>query len=407
MIVGAGHAGVQAAVSLRQFRYKGSIALLSDEDEWPYERPPLSKEYLAGVKSKDDCLLKRSDYWAEKEITLLRGTRVDRVEPDAHTIVTEGGEILLYGSLIWSAGGAARRLSCEGNDLAGVHTVRTQSDVDLMRMELRGVDAVTVIGGGYIGLETAAVLRKLEKRVTLLEVQDRLLARVAGEALSRFYEAEHRQHGVEIRLGVTVTCIEGRAGRVTGARLDDGTCLASDMIIVGIGIVPAVQPLLKAGARGRNGVSVDRRCRTSLLDVYAIGDCAACANAFALGLEIRVESVQNAVDQAIVAAKSIVGEDATYNAVPWFWSNQYDLKLQTVGLSIGHDKWIVRGDPASRSFSVIYLRASRVIALDCINAVRDYVQGRLLVAGGLTIDPIDLADTSRTLKSMATACADA
>ncbi len=407
VIVGAGHAGVQAAVALRQFGYEGSVALVSDEEHWPYERPSLSKEYLSGHKSADALAFKQIGYWTEKAITLLRGTRVDSVEADSHAIALRGGATLSYGTLIWSAGGAARRLSCEGGSLGGVHTVRTLSDVDLMRRDLDGTETVTVIGGGYIGLETAAVLRGLGKRVTLLEAQDRVLARVAGEAISRFYEAEHRRRGVDIRLGVNVACIEGYAGRASGVRLDDGTCLASDMVIVGIGIVPAVQPLLRAGARGSNGVSVDRHCRTSLTDVYAIGDCAAHANGFAAGQEVRVESVQNAVDQAVVAAKSIVGDAVAYDAIPWFWSNQYDLKLQTIGLSNGHDHWVVRGDPDSRSFSVVYLRDGRVVALDCVNAVKDYVQGKSLVAQGLAIDPVDLMDTSRTLKSMATARADA
>ena len=393
---------MQAAVALRQFGYEGSIALVSDEEHWPYERPSLSKEYLSGLKSADALAFKQIGYWAEKAITLLRGTRVDRVEADTHAIALRGGAVLRYGTLIWSAGGAARRLSCEGGCLSGVHTVRTLSDVDFMRRELHDAERVTVIGGGYIGLETAAVLRGLGKSVTLLEAQDRVLARVAGETLSRFYEAEHRRQGVDIRLGVGVACIEGHAGRASGVRLDDGTCVASDMVIVGIGIIPAVQPLLDAGARGCNGVSVDGHCRTSLADVYAIGDCAAHANAFARGQEVRVESVQNAVDQAVVAAKSIVGDATAYDAVPWFWSNQYDLKLQTIGLSNGHDHWVVRGDLDSRSFSVVYLRDGRVVALDCVNAVKDYVQGKYLVAEGLAISPSDLMDTSRTLKSIAT-----
>ena len=258
-----------------------------------------------------------------------------------------------------------------------------------------------VIGGGYIGLEAAAVLTKLGKRVVLLEALDRVLARVAGEALSRFYEAEHRAHGVDLRLGAKVERLEGAEGGVNGVRLADGAWIPGQMVVVGIGIEPAVGPLLAAGAEGGNGVAVDAWCRTSLPGVFAIGDCALHANRYANGAQIRLESVQNANDQAAVAATVIrAGEGAPYDAVPWFWSDQYDLKLQTVGLSIGHDRAVLRGDPASRSFSVIYLREGRVVALDCVNAVKDYVQGRKLVVDGARIAPEELADAAVPLKEM-------
>ena len=262
---------------------------------------------------------------------------------------------------------------------------------------------MAVVGGGYIGLEAAAVLSQLGKLVTVVEMQDRVLARVAGEPVSRFYEAEHRARGVRILLGTSVDCLEERAGRVSGVRLGDGTVLPADMVVAGIGIVPAVQPLLDAGAVGGNGVEVDSCCRTSLPGIYAIGDCAAHRNRFADGGCIRVESVQNAVDQALTAAKAITGTPAPYDALPWFWSNQYDLRLQTVGLSNGHDAVVVRGEPATRSFSVIYLRRDAVIALDCVNATRDYVQGKALVAGAAIVSPAQLADTTLPLKSLAPA----
>jgi 3-phenylpropionate/trans-cinnamate dioxygenase ferredoxin reductase component len=229
-----------------------------------------------------------------------------------------------------------------------------------------------------------------------------VLARVAGEPLSRFYEAEHRAHGVDVRLGVSVTAIEGDT-HATGVRLADGEVIPADLVIVGIGIVPAVEPLIAAGAEGGNGVLVDDHCRTSLPDVYAVGDCAFHSNSFCSGVRLRLESVQNANDQATVVAKDICGDPQPYHAVPWFWSNQYDLKLQTVGLSTGHDDAIVRGDPANRSFSVIYLKEGKVVALDCVNAVKDYVQGRALVLGGAIIDPMKLADTSTPLKELVSA----
>ncbi|MES2420582.1 MAG: FAD-dependent oxidoreductase [Pseudomonadota bacterium] len=401
LIAGAGHGGAQAAVALRQAKFEGSIALLGDEPEFPYERPPLSKEYLSGEKSFARILIRQPNFWDERRVAMLLGQRVVRVDADAHRVDLTDGSTIFYGKLIWATGGAARRLNCVGHDLAGVHSVRTRADVDRMLGELDTTRNVVVIGGGYIGLEAAAVLaKKFDKQVTVLEMLDRVLARVAGEPLSRFYEAEHRAHGVEVRLDARVDCILGD-GRVAGVRMADGEILPADMVIVGIGIVPAVEPLLAAGATGSNGVAVDPYCRTSLPDIYAIGDCALHANAFADHAMIRLESVQNANDQANVAVKHILGIDEPYHAVPWFWSNQYDLRLQTVGLSIGFDETILRGDPANRSFSIIYLKNGRVVALDCVNATKDYVQGKALVTGRLAPDRARLADTQIPLKTIA------
>ncbi len=400
VIVGAGHGGAQAAITLRQNKFEGTIALIGDEPEHPYERPPLSKEYLAREKPFERILIRPKTFWGERNITMLLGRRVVTVDPAAHEVTTADGDRIGYGRLIWATGGAPRRLSCQGHDLAGVHTVRTRADADRMMRELDGVIRTVVIGGGYIGLEAAAVLAKFGKQVILLESLDRVLARVAGEELSRFYEGEHRAHGVEVRLGAKVDQIEGADGKVTGVRLDDGELLECQMVIVGIGIVPAVDPLLAAGADGGNGVAVDAQCRTSLPDIFAIGDCALHINGFAEGAMIRVESVQNANDQATVVAKTITGVDVRYDAVPWFWSNQYDLRLQTVGLSTGYDTVIRRGDPANRSFSLVYLKAGRVIALDCVNATKDYVQGRALVTGRSMADPARLADASLPLKEV-------
>lgn len=400
LIVGAGHAGAQAAVALRQRKFAGTIALLGDERELPYERPPLSKDYLSGEKAFERIMIRPATFWDEREIAMLPGRRVDRVDPAAGTVTLTDGATIGYGSLIWATGGSPRRLTCSGHSLTGVHAVRNRADVDRMIDELPQVSRVVVIGGGYIGLEAAAVLTKLGKHVTVLEAQDRVLARVAGEPLSRFFEAEHRAHGVDIRLGAQVSCIEERDGTAIGVRLADDSVLPCEMVIVGIGIEPAVAPLLAAGAAGGNGVLVDDQCRTTLPDVYAIGDCAAHANGFADGAVIRLESVQNANDQATTVAKLLTGAPEPYSAVPWFWSNQYDLKLQTVGLSTGYDAAVLRGDPATRSFSLVYLKAGRVIALDCVNMTRDYVQGRALVVGGVVADPAALADTDRPLKSL-------
>jgi len=399
LIVGAGHGGAQAAIALRQGKFAGSIAVIGDEPELPYERPPLSKEYLAGEKSFDRILIRQPAFWDEREVTMLPGRRVVAVDPVAHRVTTDDGAGIGYGKLIWATGGQARRLSCDGHDLTGVHTVRTRADADRMIAELPEVTNAVVIGGGFIGLEAAAVLAKFGKQVTLLEALDRVMARVAGPDLSNFYQQEHRAHGVDVRLGVAVTALEGD-DKVTGVRLADGKVVPADLVVVGIGIVPAVEPLIAAGAEGGNGVRVDAQCRTSLPDIFAIGDCALHANRFADGAAVRLESVQNATDQATVAAKTILGEEVAYEATPWFWSNQYDLKLQTIGLSIGYDQAVVRGDPATRSFSVVHLKQGKVIALDCVNATRDYVQGRKLVEAGAVIDAARLADVSVPLKEL-------
>jgi 3-phenylpropionate/trans-cinnamate dioxygenase ferredoxin reductase subunit len=400
LIVGAGHGGAQAAIALRQAKFEGAIAIVGDEPEVPYERPPLSKDYLAGDKAFERILIRPVAFWGERNVAMLLGRRVVSVDPDAHVVTTDDGATIGYTHLIWATGGAPRRLLCAGSDVKGVHTVRTRADADRMMTEMPDVTRAVVIGGGYIGLEAAAVLAKFGKQVVVLEALDRVLARVAGEPLSRFYEAEHRAHGVDIRLGAQVDCIEEQDGRATGVRLHDGEILPCEMVIVGIGIIPAVEPLIAAGAGGGNGVAVDSHCRTSLADIFAIGDCASHTNAFADGATIRLESVQNANDQANVVAKAIIGTPVHYHAVPWFWSNQYDLRLQTVGLSIGFDEAIVRGDMNSRSFSVVYLKDGRVIALDCVNAVKDYVQGRALVLDGARPDKDRLADASIPLKQV-------
>ncbi|SBV31935.1 Ferredoxin--NAD(P)(+) reductase fdr [uncultured Sphingopyxis sp.] len=399
VIVGAGHGGAQVAVMLRTQKFSGSIAIIGDEPELPYERPPLSKEYFAGEKEFERIQLRPAKYWDEREVTMLLGKRVVSVDPGTHTVTTDGGETIGYVKLVWATGGAPRMLPIPGGNLPGVQGVRTRADADAMKAASETAKQIVVIGGGYIGLEAAAVLTKAGKKVVLLEAQDRVLARVAGEDLSRFYEKEHREHGVDLRLGVCVEAIEGDT-HVTGVRLSDGEVIPADLVIVGIGIIPAVEPLIAAGADCANGVRVDPFCKTSLPDIYAIGDCAAHANDFAEGAEIRLESVQNANDQANVVAKGIAGDEAPYHAIPWFWSNQYDLKLQTAGLSAGHDQAVLRGDPRARSFSVVYLKAGKVIALDCVNATRDYVQGRMIVTAGLRATAEQLADTETPLKAL-------
>lgn len=400
LIVGGGHGGAQAAIALRQAKFEGSIGIVNAEAEYPYERPPLSKDYFAGDKAFERIMIRPAAFWAERSVDMMLGQRVESVDAAGHSVTTADGTVISYSNMIWATGGSPRQLPVEGSNLRGMHVVRTRADVDAMLDGLDDVAEVVIVGGGYIGLEAAAVLRKMGKKVTVLEAMDRVLARVAGEPLSRFYEAEHRAHGVDLRLNVEIAAIEGDE-YVTGVRLADGEVVPAQMVIVGIGIIPAVAPLLTAGAAGGAGVDIDAYCRTSLPDIFAIGDCAAHANSFAGGNIIRVESVQNANDMANAVAKSLTGELTKYHAVPWFWSNQYDLRLQTVGISAGYDATVLRGDPDARSFSLVYLKSGHVIALDCVNATKDYVQGRAFVTEGLSPTPEQLANTEVTLKELA------
>jgi 3-phenylpropionate/trans-cinnamate dioxygenase ferredoxin reductase component len=402
VIVGTGHGGAQAAIALRQQGHEGSIMMIGREANPPYERPPLSKEYLAGDKTFERIMIRPEKFWADKGVELRLGSGVASIDWMRHSLTLSDGSEIGYGKLIWSGGADPRRLGIPGANLKGIFYVRDRRDADGMMAALEaGAKRAVVIGGGYIGLEAAAVLRKLDCDVTVVEMQDRLLARVAGKPVSEFYADEHTRQGVDIRLSQGVSEVLGEDGKVTGVLLENGETVPCDMLIVGIGIVPAVAPLIAAGAAGSNGVDVDVFCRTTLDDIFAIGDCAAHANPFANSAVIRLESVQNANDMANTVAKAIMGDKQPYHALPWFWSNQYDLKLQTAGLNIGYDDTILRGDPENRKFTVVYMKEGRPIAFDCVGTMKDYVQGRkLLEKGADKIDPAVLADTDVQIKEM-------
>ncbi|MCW3796766.1 FAD-dependent oxidoreductase [Sphingomonas sp. BN140010] len=374
LIVGAGHAGASVAIHLRQAGFTGSIAILGDEPELPYERPPLSKDYLAGKKGREDFRFRSAEFWAERDIRLIAGERVTTVHPSS--VHCAAGRELHFGQLVWAAGGRARRLP-------GAYAIRTLADVDALKASLPGATRILVVGGGWIGLEAAAVLATAGKQVVLAESQNHLLARCSAALLSDFLLAQHRGHGVDVRLA---------CGQLDPVRFD--------LTVAGIGIEPNVEPLLAAGADGNDGVLVDEFGRTSLPNVWAAGDCALHRNRFGPDRPVRIESVQNAADMGACVARAIAGDPQPYAALPWFWSNQYDLKLQTVGLSHDHDEVLVRGDPAIGKFAVIYRRAGRVIALDCVNNTRDYVQGRALIERGVRLDGALLTDADRPLKSL-------
>ncbi len=398
LIIGGGQAGATAAITLRQLGFGGAVTILEATAELPYERPPLSKDYMLGQRTFESCLIRPARFWAEQKINVLANAAVTAVAPKRQQVMLADGRDFGFGKLLWATGGTPRRLACPGADLAGVFTLHDKSDADAIARRLEEPRRAVIVGGGYIGLEMAAVLRKRGHHVTVLEAQDRVLARVAGETLSRFMEAEHRAHGVEIRLGAQLRELRGTNGAVSGVVLADGTELPADFVITGIGITPLVAPLLAAGAAGSNGVEVDEFCATSLPGIYAAGDGARHRNRFAQGEWVRLESVQNATDQAITAAHAIAGQTKPYNALPWFWSNQYDLRLQSAGLGTGHDTALLRGDPAARSFSVLYLREGRPIALDCINRTKDYAAGKALLLSGARLDVARASNADIPLK---------
>lgn len=400
VIVGAGHAGVQCASALCQSGYAGRITLVSAETDLPYERPPLSKEYLLKEKDFERILLKPQAYWDEQPIDLRLGHRVTQISPTDKTLTCDNGVSLGYRVLVWAAGGSPRQLDIEGADLPSIFYLRDKSHADALDAASQTAQRFVIIGGGYIGLEAAASLKKRGKDVTVLEAQDRLLARVAGAEISDFFIHEHRDHGVNIALSVAIDRIEKTANGLSVIS-QDGQKFEADAVLVGVGLTPTIEPLIAAGAEHGNGVNIDAQCRTSLPDIYAIGDCAANISVFAQEARIRLESVQNANDQARCVAQQIMtGENKPYHAIPWFWSNQYDIRLQTMGLSAGYDETVLRGDPDSKSFSVIYLRQGHVIALDCVNSPRDYVQGKALIYPPSAIPAQRLADTETPLKDL-------
>jgi 3-phenylpropionate/trans-cinnamate dioxygenase ferredoxin reductase subunit len=398
LVVGAGQGGVQTATNLVKDGFEGTVGLLSAEGVHPYERPPLSKGYLAGEQSFEEILLRPVDYWVRSPIDLRLGSRVTDVDAARRVVTLAGATELGYRKLVWATGGSPRTLPIPGRDLEGVFSVRDITDIDGVAKRMVGASSAVVVGGGYVGLETAAAFRKAGIAVTVLEVQDRLLARVTGQHVSDFYLSEHRRHGVDFRLGEGVAEFRGEDGSLVSAVLASGEVLAADIAIVGVGIIPNVAELAAAGAQVGNGVEVDEFCRTSLADVYAVGDCTSHVNEFAGRARVRLESVQNAIEQAKTVAAHLRGLDHPYHVAPWFWSNQYDVRLKTAGLLTGHDEVALRGDPSSGVFSVAYLREGRLIAMDCINNPKDFAQARALVGGPAVVNRARLGDAATLLK---------
>ncbi|MDZ7827623.1 MAG: FAD-dependent oxidoreductase [Gammaproteobacteria bacterium] len=398
VVVGAGQGAGQLVASLRQEKYEGEILLIGDEPYLPYQRPPLSKTYLSGELELPRVLVRPEKFYADKNIETRLGTRVTAIDRDARTVTLDDGSVVEWSQLVLATGSHARRLNLPGIELPGVHYLRTIEDVDAIRADLGEGRRLVIIGGGYIGLEVAAVARKLGMDVTVLEMEDRILARVTTEEMSAYYTKVHTEHGVDIRTRAAATEILGE-DRVTGVKCTDGTELEADAVIVGVGILPTTELAEAAGLECDNGIVVDDHCRTSDPDIYAIGDCSNHPSEL-LGRRLRLESVPNAMDQARVVAKNLTGTDASYNAVPWFWSDQYDLKLQMVGFSAEADEQVVRGDPDTGSFARFYLRDGVVIAVDAVNRPKEFMVSKQLVANRARVDAGRLADESVDVKEL-------
>ncbi len=396
VIAGAGHAAGQAVASLRHEKYDGEIVLIGDEPYLPYQRPPLSKKYLAGEMPAERLYLRPASFYDDPQISVQLDTRVTAINSSGRTLAVDSGEEIAYDTLILALGSRARTLRVDGADLPHVHYLRTIADVEAIRAELDVGRRLVVIGGGYIGLEVAAVARTRGLDVTVVEMADRVMSRVVSAEISDFYQIEHARQGVKLRLSSSVKSMLGRK-RVRQVVLDNGEEVPADFVIIGTGIVPNTELALEAGLDVGNGIVVDDHCRTSDPHIYAIGDCTSHPNEI-YGRRIRLESVHNALEQAKTAANNICGKETRYSDVPWFWSDQYDLKLQIAGLSEGYDDVVVRGNPAERSFSCLYLEKGRLIAVDAVNAPKDFMQSKALIAAHAVIAREQLADTGKSLK---------
>lgn len=402
VIIGAGQAGAQTAISLRSGGFTGSITMIGDEAYPPYERPPLSKQYLAGELEAERMVMRAPVYYVEQKIDLRLNTTVSFVDRAKSCIELQSKERIPYDWLVFATGGRARRLSTPNADLDGIHYLRTIGDVHSYRDQLKPGANLVIVGGGYIGLEVAAVAIKRGCKVTVLEMLPMVLNRVVHPEMSKFYTEVHRAAGVDVRVNTTVTGFAG-TGRVTGVQCG-GETIKADIVIVGIGIQPNIELAADMGLHIDNGIVVDDTARTDDPRILAVGDCAN-QPSIHLGMRVRIESVPNALGQGRAAASVILGKPVPFTEVPWFWSDQYDLKLQMAGLSKQSDEIVIRGDMSSRKFSACYLRDGALVAINCVSQVKDFMQAKPLIAKGWKPDVTKLADASVALKDMATASA--
>ena len=395
VVIGAGQAGSSLVAKLRKDGYDGAITLIGSEPVPPYQRPPLSKAYLLGDMALERLFLRPESFYADQDITLRLGATVTAIDPVAKT-VSLGDEVLGYDQLALTTGSVPRRLPAAiGGDLGGVYGVRTLADVDAMAHEVREGARALIVGGGYIGLEAAAVAAKKGMQVTLVEMADRILQRVAAPETSAYFRALHTGHGVDIREGVGLTRLLGD-GHVSGAELADGTVLDVDLVVVGVGILPDTALAEAAGLTIDNGIWTDEQGRTSDPSIWAAGDCASFPYQ---GHRLRLESVPNAIDQAEIVAQNMMGAGKTYVATPWFWSDQYDVKLQIAGLNRGYDTVVERRTDAV-SVSFWYYHDGQLLAVDAMNDPRAYMVGKRLIDAGKTADPAVVGDAGADLKPL-------
>ena len=397
IIAGAGHAGGQTAISLRQAGYEGRIVVCGDEPVAPYQRPPLSKKYLSGELALARVFLRPEGFYAQNDIELRLGNGVRDVDPERRTVLLEDGETIAFTDLVIATGSRPRRLDVPGTDLGNIFYLRSLADADAIGNALVAGRRLVVVGGGYIGLEIASTAKGLGLEVCVIEAADRILGRVTAPEMSAYYTRAHRFRGVDIRLSTGIVSFEGD-GTVRAVNCGSDI-IPADAVVIGIGIVPDVGLAASAGIRCDDGIVVDERCATSADHVYAVGDCTRHPNPV-LGRMLRLESVQNALEQARTAAANIAGTPATYEQVPWFWSDQFDLKLQMVGMSQGYDTIVQRGSMDADDFAMFYLKEDVLIAVDAVNRPREFMACRKLVPQRPSIDPKKLADESIPMQEM-------
>lgn len=404
IVIGAGQAGAELAVQAREAGWAGRIALVGDEAALPYHRPPLSKAYLAGSTDLDALAFKSRAAYDKAGIELMLGRRVTAIERQAHRVAFDDGASLAYSRLAFATGGRPRRLPLAQTGADGAsnfHYLRTIADVDRIRARFVPGARLVVIGGGYVGLEVAAVALKQGLHATVLESAPRVLSRVTAPAVSAFYEKVHREAGVDLRTGVQLEAfhLDATRERVTAVECRDGERLACDLVIAGIGLVPNTELAAACGITLDDGILIDGEGRTSDPDIVAAGDCTRFHSAL-YGRSLRLESVPNALEQARCAAATLAGRPRPPEGVPWFWSDQYDLKLKMVGLSQGYDQLVLRGSPDAGSFCAFYLQGRRVLAADTVNRIPDFMVAKRLVAERIEVDAARLADEVQPLKTL-------
>lgn len=395
VIVGAGQAGGETATELRKLGYTGRIVIVGDEPQGPYRRPPLSKAFLSGAATEASLYMMPVAGWKKQNVEFINGVRAQSIDRVGQQVVLADGRQLAYDDLVLATGGRARMLNTPGADKPNVFAVRSIADAQALRTHCQAGKRAVIVGGGFIGLEVAAVLGKQGLHVTVLEALPRLLARVTVPEVSAFFERVHREAGVDLRTNVQISAFEGGTA-VEQVLLADGTRIPADFIIVGIGQLPNVELAQEAGLAVDNGIVVDQYARTEDPHIYAAGDCANHPNTF-FDCRLRLESVQNAMEHGRTVAANLLGKNTIYNVVPWFWSDQYDLKLQMVGLSKGFDRMVVRGDLSSRAFAVFYLKDGYLIAADTVGRPQDFMFAKKLVAAKARIEPEMLQDATVAL----------